>query len=252
MRRSSAQTWAATSVPNGFCQAAMGASCVTSPMRHKPSTASAGGLTRGAGPPTAAPCGTPVSSIFISCDVPTGEAHLVHRGDGWLYTVGFSPDDTKLLIGKAYSSFNQELWLLDLSNGAACYLTPHLGNARYEAVFAPDGHRLYFASDLNRDFLTLTHMDLYYFRHGQSCPTARLSWRPRLGCLLAVRCSANESASLSGQRRWLYTAYHRVAIRWCRAPYRGLAAASRRGVRRPREGPRVAGTHLADKPRAPY
>jgi dipeptidyl aminopeptidase/acylaminoacyl peptidase len=28
--------------------------------------------------------------------------------------------------------------------------------------------------------------------------------------------------------QWLYTAYHRVAIRWCRAPYRGLAAASRR------------------------
>jgi dipeptidyl aminopeptidase/acylaminoacyl peptidase len=28
--------------------------------------------------------------------------------------------------------------------------------------------------------------------------------------------------------QWLYTAYHRVAIQWCRAPYRGLAAASRR------------------------
>ena len=106
--------------------------------------------------------------IYI-LDVPTGEAHLVHRGDGWLYTVGFSPDDTKLLIGKAYSSFNQELWLLDLSNGAACYLTPHLGNARYEAVFAPDGHRLYFASDLNRDFLTLAQRSTTTPRRTESC-----------------------------------------------------------------------------------
>jgi dipeptidyl aminopeptidase/acylaminoacyl peptidase len=77
-----------------------------------------------------------------------------------LYVVGFSPDDAKLLIGKAYSSFIQDLWLLDLSTGATHHLTPHRGDARYEAVFAPDGRRLYVASDLDRDFLTLAHMDL--------------------------------------------------------------------------------------------
>jgi dipeptidyl aminopeptidase/acylaminoacyl peptidase len=35
-----------------------------------------------------------------------------------------------------------------------------VGDARYEAAFGPDGRRLYIASDLHRDFLTLAHMDL--------------------------------------------------------------------------------------------
>ena len=84
--------------------------------------------------------------------------------------VGFSPDNTKLLIGEAYSSFNQDLWLLDLSNGSTQYLTPHVGEVRYEGVvFAPDGRSLYLASDLDRDFLTLAHMDL-------STPEPRLSF----------------------------------------------------------------------------
>jgi dipeptidyl aminopeptidase/acylaminoacyl peptidase len=65
-----------------------------------------------------------------------------------------------LLIGKASSSFNQDLWLLNLSNGATQYLTPHSADARYEAAFAPDGRHLYVASDLDRDFLTLAHMEL--------------------------------------------------------------------------------------------
>jgi Tol biopolymer transport system component len=195
------------------------------------------------------PC---VFDIYI-LDVPTGEAHLVHRGDGWLYTVGFSPDDTKLLIGKAYSSFNQELWLLDLSNGTACYLTPHLGNTRYEAVFAPDAHRLSFASDLNRDFLTLTHMDLstsdadrlapqLVFRGGPGWDVSSLYVAPQMNRLV-YQVNAMAIYSLSSSR------YPMVPCSLSRA-CRGVAA--RRGVRRPREGPRVAGTHLADKPRAPY
>jgi dipeptidyl aminopeptidase/acylaminoacyl peptidase len=101
-----------------------------------------------------------VFDIYVM-DVGSGEVHLVHRGDGWFYAVGFSRDDAKLLIGKAYSSFDQDLWLLDLSGGATQLLTSHQGSARFKAVFAPDGRRLYLASDLDRDFLTLAHLDLH-------------------------------------------------------------------------------------------
>jgi dipeptidyl aminopeptidase/acylaminoacyl peptidase len=100
-----------------------------------------------------------VFDIYVM-DVRRGEAQMVLEGDGWFYVVGFSPDDRQLLIGKAYSSFAQDLWLLDLDRGAARRLTPPHSQARYEAAFAPDGRRLYLATDLDRDFLTLAHLDL--------------------------------------------------------------------------------------------
>lgn len=105
-----------------------------------------------------------VFDIYVM-DVHNGTAHMVFEGDGWLYVVGFSPDDRQLLIGKAYSSFDQDLWLLDLGSGTTHHLTPHQGSVRYEAVFAPDGRRLYFATDLDRDFLTLAHLDLTTVGH---------------------------------------------------------------------------------------
>jgi dipeptidyl aminopeptidase/acylaminoacyl peptidase len=124
-------------------------------------------------------------------NVRTAEAHMAHQGDGWLYGVGFSPDDTKLLMGKAYSSFNQDLWLLDLSTGGTQYLTPHVGEARYDGVvFAPDSRRLYLASDLDRDFLTLAHMDL-------STPDPQLIFRDGVGwdvSNLSVALQANRLA----------------------------------------------------------
>jgi dipeptidyl aminopeptidase/acylaminoacyl peptidase len=101
-----------------------------------------------------------VFDIYVM-EVQSGRADMVHKGDGWCYVAGFSPDDTQILIGKAYSSFHQDLWLLDLGSGARRRLTPAVGEARYEAVFAPDGRRLYVASDLDRDFLTLAHLDLH-------------------------------------------------------------------------------------------
>jgi pimeloyl-ACP methyl ester carboxylesterase len=115
-----------------------------------------------------------------------------------------------------------------LSNGAACYLRLHLGNARYEAVFAPDSHRLSFASDLNRDFLTLTHMDLSTSDADSLAPQLVFPGGPGWDVSSLYIAPQMKRLVYQVKGRWLYTAYHRVAIRWCRAPYRGLAEASRR------------------------
>ena len=119
-----------------------------------------------------------VFDVYVM-EVGSGEARMVYQGDGWFYAVGFSPDDARLLIGKAYNSFDQDLWLLDLASGATHLLTPHQGSARFEAVFAPDGRRLYLASDLDRDFLTLAHLDIDAAAADSAAP--RLNFRDSLG-----------------------------------------------------------------------
>jgi dipeptidyl aminopeptidase/acylaminoacyl peptidase len=135
-----------------------------------------------------------VFDVYVM-EVRRGEARMVHQGDGWFYVVGFSPDDAQLLIGKAYSSFDQDLWLLDLASGATHLLTPHQGSARFEAAFAPDGRRLYCASDLDRDFLTLAHLDLN--RPAADSPAPRLSFRDSPGWDVASLSVAPQSNRLA-------------------------------------------------------
>jgi dipeptidyl aminopeptidase/acylaminoacyl peptidase len=137
-----------------------------------------------------------VFDVYVM-DVRSGETHMVHKGDGWFYAAGFSPDDRQLLIGKAYSSFDQDLWLLDLSSGATRLLTPHQGSARFEAVFAPDGRRLHLTSDLDRDFLTLAHVDLPLLTSDSAAP--QLIFRDSLGW---------DVSSLSVARQAGLLAYH--------------------------------------------
>jgi dipeptidyl aminopeptidase/acylaminoacyl peptidase len=75
--------------------------------------------------------------------------------------VGWSPDDTQLVVVRAQSSFDQDLYLLDLPSGAVHHLTPHEGQVRYGSVtWADDGRGLYLVSDRGREFLSLAHLDL--------------------------------------------------------------------------------------------
>ncbi|MDX1522908.1 MAG: S9 family peptidase, partial [Anaerolineae bacterium] len=79
-----------------------------------------------------------VFDVYVM-DVRTGQTELVYEGDGWCYGGGFSPDDSKMLIGQAYSNFEQQLWLMDLGSGRLHSLTTPDKPARYGAAFAPDG-----------------------------------------------------------------------------------------------------------------
>ncbi len=99
----------------------------------------------------------------------TGQSHLVWETEGFNYPLGFSPDDTRLLVGRANSNLDTDLFLLDLSagsrqaltSGQVEHLTPHQGDVRYQSVrWAPDGAGFYLASDLGCDFMNLAYFDL--------------------------------------------------------------------------------------------
>jgi len=89
------------------------------------------------------------------------DAELVHEGDGWLYVVGWGPDDDRLLVGEAYSNFDQDLSVLDLETGAFDHVTPHEGDVRFaSAEWGPDGDAVYCCTDEDSDTLSLARIDL--------------------------------------------------------------------------------------------
>jgi dipeptidyl aminopeptidase/acylaminoacyl peptidase len=75
------------------------------------------------------------------------EARLLQRGPGGYYMpVGWSPDDETLLIRRAASNFDQDLYLLDVASGQAKHLTPHQGDVQYHSpCFSGDGTTVYVA-----------------------------------------------------------------------------------------------------------
>jgi len=94
-------------------------------------------------------------------DVTTGEVTCVWQTEGMNEVSGWSPDDRQLLVVRSHSSFDQDLYLLDLASGVVRHLTPHQGQVRYGSVsWAPDGRGLYLVSDRGRDFLALAYLDL--------------------------------------------------------------------------------------------
>ncbi|MFC7249715.1 alpha/beta fold hydrolase [Halomicroarcula sp. GCM10025324] len=94
-------------------------------------------------------------------DVTGTDAELIFEGDGWLSVGGWSPDDTHLVVSEAYSSFDQDLYALDVESGDLTHLTPHEGDVRYlSASWAPDGESLYLVTDEGSDRLYLARLGL--------------------------------------------------------------------------------------------
>jgi dipeptidyl aminopeptidase/acylaminoacyl peptidase len=102
-----------------------------------------------------------VFDVYVQDRDTTGdEAELVFDGEGWLTVGGWSPDDDRLLLTKAHSSFDQDLYVLDIASGERTHLTPHDGNVRYHsAQWSPDGDGLYLVTDDGSDTLELVRMD---------------------------------------------------------------------------------------------
>ncbi len=89
------------------------------------------------------------------------DAELVYEGDGWLTLAGWSPDDSRLLVSRAYSNFDQDLYELELASGECRHLTPHEGDVRFRsASWAPDGEGIYLVTDEGSDTLYLAYLDL--------------------------------------------------------------------------------------------
>ncbi|KAA9398591.1 S9 family peptidase [Haloarcula sp. CBA1130] len=103
-----------------------------------------------------------VFDIYVQDRDATGDdAELVWEGDGWLSVGGFSPDGERLLVSEAHSSFDQDIYVLDLGSGDLTHLTPHEGKVRYtSASWGPAGEAVYLVTDAESDTLELARLSL--------------------------------------------------------------------------------------------
>jgi len=103
-----------------------------------------------------------VFDIYIQDRDATGDgAERVHEGDGWLSVAGWSPDDRRLLVHEAHSSFDHDLYVLDLETEGMRHLTPGDGEARYSSPeWGPDAESVYLVTDRESDTLRLERLAL--------------------------------------------------------------------------------------------
>ena len=98
-----------------------------------------------------------------------GDARRVLEGGGWLSVAGWSPDDSRLLVGEARSNVDTDVYVLEVGSGSVTPLTgegsPGDGNAGGEAVrytspsWGPAGEYVYCCSDRDGDTLSLVRLD---------------------------------------------------------------------------------------------
>jgi dipeptidyl aminopeptidase/acylaminoacyl peptidase len=100
--------------------------------------------------------------VYIADAAGGGAPQLVvgGRNDTW-YPLGWSPDDSKLLVWRYESLEESYLYIADVASGT---LTPVDPSARKIGIrlakFAPDGRGVYFVSDEGGEFNALTYTDL--------------------------------------------------------------------------------------------
>jgi dipeptidyl aminopeptidase/acylaminoacyl peptidase len=91
------------------------------------------------------------------------DATLVARGPGGYYlAAGWSPDDLSLLVYHMETNFQQNLYVLDASNGKTQHVTPHRGDAQYHSPhWSVDSKTIYCASTADgRDLAALAQIDV--------------------------------------------------------------------------------------------
>jgi dipeptidyl aminopeptidase/acylaminoacyl peptidase len=89
------------------------------------------------------------------------DAELVCEGDGWFIAAGWSPDDERLAVTEMHSSFDYDVYTLDVETGALNHLTPHEGDVRFQNVnWGPDGEALYLTTDDGADTMYAARLDI--------------------------------------------------------------------------------------------
>jgi len=103
-----------------------------------------------------------VFDIYVQDRDATGDdAELVWEGDGWLSVGGFSPNGERLLVSEAHSSFDQDIYVLDIDSEDLSHLTPHEGKIRYtSASWGPEGDAVYLVTDAESDTLELARLSV--------------------------------------------------------------------------------------------
>lgn len=98
--------------------------------------------------------------VFVF-DPSTGQERRVLEGEGMWYVSAWLPGNRHLVVGRADSNANNDLYLLDLATLETRHLTPHQGDATFgNVVVTPDARRLYLTANADRDVSTLARIDL--------------------------------------------------------------------------------------------
>ncbi len=94
-------------------------------------------------------------------DLQSKEIELIYQSDESKSVAGWSPDGRYLVISIAAASNNNDLYLWDLETKELTHLTPHAGNALYEAgPWTPDGAGFFVLSDQAREFSNLAYINI--------------------------------------------------------------------------------------------
>jgi dipeptidyl aminopeptidase/acylaminoacyl peptidase len=103
-----------------------------------------------------------VFDVYVQDRDATGDgAELVYEGDGWLSVAGWSPSDDRLIVHEAHSSFDHDVYTLEVASGDLFHHTRHEGDVRYGSPeWGPDGEGLYLVTDRDSDTLRLERLDL--------------------------------------------------------------------------------------------
>jgi dipeptidyl aminopeptidase/acylaminoacyl peptidase len=92
-----------------------------------------------------------------------GEARMVWQNDepSHLTNASFSPDGCRAIVTRMASSFQHDLFEVDLGTGTAQRLVETAERVRFaQAWYGPDGRSLYINTDLDSDFLYIARLDL--------------------------------------------------------------------------------------------
>jgi dipeptidyl aminopeptidase/acylaminoacyl peptidase len=101
-------------------------------------------------------------------NIENGEAELIWENNylGFLNVVGFSPDASRLLIHLMQNSMDNDLFEINIKDKNIQKLTADNGSVRYlSPVYSSDGKSVYCACDQDRDFATLTRIELDSLHH---------------------------------------------------------------------------------------
>ncbi|MDX6693242.1 MAG: hypothetical protein QOF02_845 [Blastocatellia bacterium] len=100
---------------------------------------------------------------IYTMDVGSGKEELVYQQDGSNGAVAWSFDDNSLVVSHSNEqlSLDDDLYLVNLQTKQATHLTPHQGAAQYgDVYFTRDGSALLFGTNDNREFYSLSRLNL--------------------------------------------------------------------------------------------
>ncbi|MBN1885973.1 MAG: S9 family peptidase [Candidatus Krumholzibacteriota bacterium] len=98
--------------------------------------------------------------LVASPDSPEEARPVVAEGGVW-YPVEWSPDDTRLIVGRYVSANESYAYVLDVESGALAAIAPSTGPVAFgNAVWSQDGDAVFFSSDEETEFKKLRRWDV--------------------------------------------------------------------------------------------